>query len=78
MTVSELLEGLKGVDPNTLVVLSRDEEGNGFSELADINPDYYYKDGDIGYPKLTDELRDEGYSEEDVMHGGKPAIVLWP
>ena len=33
MTVKELIEALKKENPNALVCLSRDEEGNGFSRL---------------------------------------------
>ena len=37
MKIRELVEELNKLDPNTTVVLSRDEEGNGFSEFIEIS-----------------------------------------
>lgn len=73
---------LKEQDPNALVVLSRDEEGNGFSELEDVATEMNFakdgSDGCIGYRKLTPKLEKMGYTEDDIMEYGKPCIVLWP
>lgn len=76
MTVKELIEKLLTLDPNRVVVLSRDEEGNGFNELAHIT-NCSYRKGEIGLEQLTAELRRQGYTEEDLMEG-TPALVLWP
>ena len=82
MTVKELKELLKNVDDNRLVVLAKDEEGNGFSPLADINDNSNYEAegswwGSVGIEKLTPELIKRGYTEEDLGNG-VPALVLWP
>jgi hypothetical protein len=80
MTVRELIEQLKDVAPDHLVVLSRDEEGNGYGELDDVETGMRFDPewGQTGYEELTDELRENGYSEDDVMKGGLPCVVLFP
>lgn len=83
MNVGELIEHLKGYDLATLIVMSKDGEGNSFSPLANPGDGAYTADttwsGEVQLLKLTDELRAEGYAEEDV--GGPesvPCVVLWP
>ena len=81
MTVKELIELLSKQDPDDLVVLSMDSEGNGFNEMADYSIMNYRTGGyagDIGYRELTEEMEKQGYAEEDVMLDGQPCIVLWP
>ena len=38
MTVRELIEALRAVDPDLLVVLQEDAEGNGYSPLSGAEP----------------------------------------
>jgi hypothetical protein len=82
MKVKELIELLQKQNPDALVVMSGDPEGNDFSELVDVSTEYNYKredyEGRIGFAKLTEELEEQGYSEEDIMEDGAPAIVFWP
>jgi len=76
MKVKELKALLEEEDPERVVVLSQDAEGNGFSLLSAV--EHYAFDGeDIGLEVLTPELMEQGYSEEDVMKA-QPALVLWP
>ena len=79
MTVNELIRKLESVEnKDRIVVLARDEEGNGFQELRDINLDNSsFKDAEMGLEHLTPELKKEGYSEEDIING-QSCIVLWP
>lgn len=81
MTVKELIELLKLEDPNRLVVMAKDSEGNNFSPMSDMSTyaydSYNNWSGDIGLEKLTDELKNQGYTEEDVVDG-IPSLVLWP
>jgi len=77
MTVKELIGILQTHDPDRIVILSRDAEGNGFALLESFEP-CKYRDGDIGLETLTSELEAAGYSNEDVMRGGKKALCLWP
>lgn len=66
-----------GNDPERIIVLASDAEGNSYSVLGG-GYEYTYKDGEIGLEKLTEKDKKAGYSEEDVLEGGKKAIVLFP
>ena len=81
ITVGKLIELLKQHDPERIVVMAKDPEGNGYSPLCDIDTASYKAEstwcGEIGIEELTPELRKRGYSEEDVI-GGQKALVLWP
>jgi hypothetical protein len=81
MKVKDLIKALKKVDPNRIVVMSKDSEGNSHSPLAYImtcaySPDSTYS-GQIGLEKLTPEDKKLGYTEEDLVKGN-PAICLYP
>ncbi len=81
MKVKELIEILNECNPESLVVLSRDEEGNGYEEARAVNSDEYNYDPEqqeIGLKKLTPELKKLGYSEEDLMEEGVEAVIIWP
>jgi hypothetical protein len=87
MTVRELREKLAEFDQDSLVVMSSDGEGNGFSPLSGLGDSIYVDDdpesiwdGAIYLNELTDELRKQGYTEEDLYDGdyGQLAVVLWP
>ena len=78
MNVKELMKILENLDPETQVVLQGDAEGNSYMGLYS----YWFggfneEDGEAGYLKLTDKLKEEGYDEEDILENGKPAIMLW-
>ena len=72
----QLAEDICCIDPEMLVVLSADSEGNRASELDDWSLGSY-SDGQIGICELTPELKAKGYSDEDVRPGGH-VLVLWP
>ena len=76
-TVAELIQELQKHDPTRVVILSRDAEGNGFSELYQVATSSY-KDGELGIEALTPELRKQGYVAEDVLKNGEKALVFWP
>lgn len=79
MKVKELLKLLKNANPDALVVLSRDSEGNGYSEMGGYSDEYNFdeENAEIGLKKLTPALKKQGYSEEDLKDG-TDAVVLWP
>ena len=81
MKVSDLIQLLQKEDPNRLVVISKDSEGNSYSPLSDMHIASYKADstwsGECGLEKLTDELESRGYTEEDVLDG-EPALILYP
>jgi hypothetical protein len=79
MKVSELIEQLQQLDGDRLVVLSSDGEGNSFRKLGDFSTAMFDpEEREIGLEVLTEELKQAGYSDEDVMEDGEPAVVLWP
>lgn len=73
MTVTQLRELLADLPDDMPVILSKDEEGNGFSPLAEADPHkHYYAEsawsGEIRHP-------------DDIEAGDKPdhiVVVLWP
>lgn len=80
ITAGKLIELLKDFDPELPVMLSRDQEGNGFSPLDELGQSRFCIDGysiETGIDELTEELEEDGFSEEDVIDGPK-CIVLWP
>lgn len=82
MTVKELIEQLQSEDPDRIVICQKDGEGNGFSPLSEIYTAAYAPDsswsGECGIEELTDLLKENGFTEEDVLTGGQPALVLCP
>lgn len=77
MTNKQLIAKLSKLDPNLIVVMASDSEGNGFSPLSSLDTGCSYKDGEVGLKELTPQDVKNGYSEEDVLKG-KPAVVLYP
>lgn len=82
MTVKELIAELSRLEQDRIVVMSKDSEGNSYSPLADIGRSAYIAEttwnGSIGIEKLTAKLKAKGYTKEDVISDGQPAVVLWP
>lgn len=88
MLVKDLIEILNQLDPNLVVVLSRDPEGNGFAALEDYTEGFFntsteefwseeeFFDND-GEEEVDDYLEDEN-SEYYVKPHGLPSIVFWP
>jgi len=72
MTVGELIEKLKGMDSERVVILSSDSEGNGYAVLDYVTDDYVYELGDIAYPVGTPDV-----DPDDTLEG-TPAVVLFP
>jgi len=82
MTVKELIEKLQQEDPNRLVVCQKDAEGNGYSPLDTCWTGAYRARSRgmlrAGLEKLTDANRKAGFTKEDVIRGGVPALFLMP
>jgi hypothetical protein len=79
LTVKELIAQLALLDPDAVVIMQRDPEGNGYAPCsgADGNGSWDKNEGEYGYATLTPELERQGYSEEDII-SGVPAVVIWP
>jgi hypothetical protein len=82
MLVKELIELLQRQDPDRVVVLQKNSEGNGYSPLHSWWTGVYVPDnilyGDAHLEELTPELIERGYSEEDVRTDGERALFLYP
>ena len=79
MTVRELVAALNDIDQTRLVVLSADEEGNCYQLLQGMESSLYSaKEGEVGPERLTPDLVRQGFTEEDVMSDGVPAVVFYP
>lgn len=80
MKIKELLEQLNNIDPETEIIMSSDDEGNSFRKLHEIQINMSYRnDGyevEVGHSVLTDEMKLEGYTEDDIFDGEK-CIILW-
>lgn len=71
VTVAELIEGLKALDPNLLVILSSDEEGNRYAPLSEqMGTGPYLDNGGEGMVVHPDDEAD--------YPGGTPAVVFYP
>lgn len=82
MTVAELIEFLSGLDPNRVVIVSKDAEGNHYSPLSGCYTAAYRPDstwsGEVGLEELTEDDKKYGYTEEDVISDGQPCVVITP
>lgn len=79
MKVSQLIDELKKLDPEREVILARDEEGNGFNQLWNVDDNAVIDDAyeETGIHHLTPGLEDSGYTDEDIIEG-KRVVILWP
>lgn len=73
VTVKELIEQLKGCAPDAIVVLAKDNEGNGFSPFCDIGRGAAVALCPWAYDVAT-------YDKLHELEPGKQfdVIVLWP
>ena len=79
MTIRELIAILQRQDQDRMVILSRDPEGNGHAPVEDYWTGAYNSETrETGMEKLTPEAVADGYTEEDVLIGGSPALCLVP
>ena len=82
LTVESLINILQNFDPERVVIVACDAEGNSFSPLSEITAAAYISirpwGGEIGLEDLTGELEELGFSEDDVAIDGIPCIILEP
>ena len=79
MKVKALIAKLQKMDPERIVVMARDEEGNGsFMPLQTVEAGSFNRNrGEYGLEALTPKAEAQGYGEDDVV-AGKPCVCLWP
>lgn len=82
MTVRELIALLSVEDPERLVVMAKDAEGNYYSPLHGTWAGAYKArstwSGEVGFEYLTEAEIIQGYGEGDVVTDGVPALILTP
>ena len=80
MTVRELIALLSAEDPDRIVVMARDAEGNGMSPLDELSTAAYVERwGEAKMESLDEDDIAAGYSEADLAPpGAAPCVVLWP
>ena len=81
MTVKELIELLRDQNPDAIVVMSKDSEGNSYSPFSSLWAGSYLAEttwgGKVGLSELTPKDKKMGYGEEDVIDG-EAAVILQP
>jgi len=82
ITVEQLIERLQQLPTDLPVLMSKDNEGNGFRYIQSDSVGLYSFNGNenpyelqVGLDELTDEFKQQGYTEEDIFE--KPCVVLW-
>lgn len=75
MNVGDLRKLLEGHDDDTIVVLSKDAEGNSYSPLAQVDePGTYVYRAVTTWSGEIEEATEDALSYPD----NEPAVVLWP
>lgn len=79
MTVSELIVALSTLEPDRVVVVSRDEEGNGYQAVRQLDTGMFHEgEFKMEAKDLTPEKIAKGYGEGDVSTEGQKCVCLWP
>lgn len=66
MTIKQLISYLEKRDPKATVLVSRDEEGNGFSPLVEVDAGGVWN------------RQDYASHPDDIGNTKKNAVCLWP
>lgn len=74
LTVEVLIERLKELPADAVLVQSRDGEGNGFSPVAELTLGVYLEDT-TWHGEFTDCEEDEGKLRE---RGAVQSVCIWP
>jgi hypothetical protein len=79
MKVKELIAELRKLDPERIVILQKDPEGNGYSPLEGVedNATWQADDKEVRLSMLTPDLAKQGFTLEDVGDG-ELCVVLYP
>jgi hypothetical protein len=76
MTVAELMAELQKMNPESLVVLQKDAEGNGYSPLRGVDDSaVYVAESTYSGTAYSQQDAADGYSEAE---SGVPCVVLHP
>lgn len=75
MKVKDLLEKLSHLNPDSLIVLSSDSEGNCYDTLYSIEDGHYYNSNWKELVFLDEEDEESDFEQEDCIHS---CTVLYP
>ena len=76
MKVSQLMDILENCNPDAEVIMAGDPEGNYYGSVSGVDEDLYFnEEGEVGFNSITPELRERGFSDEDLIVG-KECVVL--
>jgi hypothetical protein len=70
-------EAFKDVADDTIVIMSKDGEGNSFSPLDTIEHEGWVYQADNTWSGEVIDTNSDDYDEDD-LEGTVPAVVLWP
>ena len=74
MKVRELIKKLAELDPEAIVIVSKDAEGNRFSPLSQIDTGWYQADS-----TWSGEIHEDSENpDRDDVKDLPRAVVLWP
>jgi hypothetical protein len=77
MKVKELIKILKKADPDALVVVSSDGEGNNYSPVCDFDDSFRYEK-DTSWSGVLVEKDDEDDEDGERWDAAEPCFVMWP
>jgi hypothetical protein len=80
MKVKTLIKELSKCNPESIVIMSKDSEGNRYSPISGMWEGKYSDSnlGSVGLETLTPSLKRSGFVEEDVLPNGRKAVILCP
>jgi hypothetical protein len=80
MKVKTLIKALGECNPESIIILSKDSEGNRFSPLSGLWEGKYSETdyGSVGLEELTPALEKSGFTAEDILPRGRKAVILCP
>lgn len=82
MTVADLIKKLEGYNPDGIVLLAKDAEGNDYSSLDDFSVEFVeaaYDGGQVEDLFDKDELLDDpDMTPTSLKANFKEALIFWP
>lgn len=73
MNAGQLMTALSIFPPETEILVARDEEGNGFNRLYNVQREFIEKGGDE-HGSVESLADPEDYDEDEI----EPRLVIWP
>jgi len=80
MTVTELIELLKELPGDSILVMQADSEGNGYSPMSGAEAAFYEPDSTWS-GQVIDEDYLEGHDPDEIaerLAAAEPCVVVWP